>query len=99
MTKSEKPILRVGIAGQGRSGYKIHALWLKQAGRQYQIAAVADQLPERRRDAEREFSARVYADYSTMIRKGGFDLFVNALPTPLHAQIAMIEACRRQGGV
>jgi len=93
MTKSGKPILRVGIAGQGRSGYNIHALWLKQAVRQYRIAAVADQLPERRRDAERDFGARAYADYSTMIRKGGFDLFVNALPTPLHA-LATIEALK-----
>lgn len=93
MHKSGKPILRVGIAGQGRSGYNIHALWLKQAGRQYRLVAVADQLPERRRDAEREFGAHAYADYSTMIRKGGFDLFVNALPTPLHAP-ATIEALK-----
>lgn len=93
MKKSGNPILRVGIAGQGRSGYKIHAMWLKQAVRQYRIAAVADQLPERRRDAQREFGARAYADYATMIRKGGFDLFVNALPTPLHAQ-ASIEALK-----
>ena len=94
MTKSGEPILRVGIAGQGRSGYNIHALWLKQAGRQFRIVAVADQLPERRRDAEREFGARAYADYSAMIRKGGFDLFVNALPTPLHAPatIAALKA-------
>lgn len=93
MTKPEKRVLRVGIAGQGRSGYNIHALWLSQDRRQYRITAVADQLPERRRDAEREFNARAYADYKMLIHKGGFDLFVNALPTPLHAK-ATIEALR-----
>jgi len=77
-------IINVAIAGQGRSGYLIHADWLKQAAGQYRIVAVADALPERRRDAEERFGARAYADYREMLDAGGFDLFVNALPTPLH---------------
>ncbi len=89
MSESTKRIWRVGIAGQGRSGYHIHAFWLKQASGQYRIAAVADQLPERRRDAEREFGARACADYGALIRRGGLDIFVNALPTPLHARAAI----------
>jgi len=83
-TESHDTIINVGIAGQGRSGYNIHADWLKQAGDKYRIVAVADQLPERRRDAEQEFGARTYTDYTEMLAAGGFDLFVNALPTPLH---------------
>lgn len=51
--------IRVGIAGQGRSGYNIHANWLKKAGEQYQITAVADQLQGRRDDAEKEFGAKL----------------------------------------
>jgi predicted dehydrogenase len=54
------------------------------ASAQYRIVAVADALAERREDAAREFGARVYADYSEMLEAGGFDLFVNALPSPLH---------------
>ncbi len=77
-------ILRVAIAGQGRSGYSIHAEWLKKSTDNYKIVAVADQLPERRADAEREFGARAYKDYKELIKAGGFDLFVNALPSPLH---------------
>jgi scyllo-inositol 2-dehydrogenase (NADP+) len=84
--------IRVGIAGQGRSGYDLHAMWLKQAP-QYRIVAVADQLPERRRDAEREFGAATYRDYRPLLKAGGFDLFVNALPSPLHTPVT-IEALR-----
>lgn len=87
-------IIRVGIAGQGRSGYCIHGSWLNTAPELFRITAVADQLPERRDDAAREFGATVFADYQDMLRAGGFDLFVNALPTPLHAPatIAALQA-------
>lgn len=81
---SSNRILRVAIGGQGRSGYNIHASFLKGAGKKYRIVAVADQLPERRADAEREFGVPTYADYGDMLAAGGFDVFVNALPTPLH---------------
>jgi len=89
---SEK-IIRVGIAGQGRSGYWIHADCLKTKTDKYAIAAVADQIPERRRDAENEFKAKSYADYKAMLAAGGFELFVNALPSPLHVP-ATIEALK-----
>lgn len=94
MAGKGRTVLRVGIAGQGRSGYKIHADWLKQAGDRYRITAVADQLPERRREAEQEFRVPTYADYADMLTAGGFDLFVNALPTPLHvpATLAALRA-------
>jgi predicted dehydrogenase len=88
---SNKNILRVGIAGQGRSGYHIHTESLRHIADQYRITAVADQLLERCREAEQEFGARAYADYREMIRQGGFDLFVNALPSPLHVP-ATLEA-------
>ena len=83
MARRGEPI-RVGIAGQGRSGYDIHARWLREVPGQYRIVAVADQLPERRRDAEEQLGAVAYKDYRDMLRKGGFDLFVNAMPSPLH---------------
>jgi len=91
MKTLQDKIIRIGIAGQGRSGYKIHAERLTKKQDQYRITAVADQLPERRADARNEFGARAYADYKDLIRAGGFDLFVNALPSPLHVP-ATIEA-------
>lgn len=89
----EGKIIRVGIAGQGRSGYNIHARCLRNKTDKYIIVAAADQLAERRRDAENELGARAGADYSDLIRAGGFDLFVNALPSPLHVP-ATIQALK-----
>jgi len=56
--------------------------------------AVADHLAQRRLEAQAQFGARVYADYTDLLADGGFDLFVNALPTPLHvpATLAAMEA-------
>ena len=85
--------IRVGIAGQGRSGYCIHANWLKQAGDLFQITAVADQLQERRDDAQKEFGAKTYSDWRELVKAGGFDLFINALPSPLHVT-ATIKALK-----
>jgi len=85
--------LRVGIAGQGRSGYDIHVRNLRLLPERYEIAAVADLLPERREQARRECGARAYRDWRTLLAKGGFDLFVNALPSHLHVE-ATLEALR-----
>jgi len=86
-------IIRVAIAGQGRSGYHIHAKCLIDKQDKYKIVAVADQIADRRRDAKNEFGAQTYDDYRDLLRAGGFDLFVNALPSPLHVK-ASIEALR-----
>lgn len=86
--------IRVAIGGQGRSGYKIHANRVSQDTQQFELVAVADQLPERREDAEVEFKARVHTDWRSLLEEGGFDLFVNSLPSPLHVD-ATIEALNR----
>ncbi len=82
-------IIKVGIAGQGRSGYDIHARWLRTVPQQFQIVAVADLLPERRAQAKAEFGCRVYKTYEEMLKAGGFDLFVNATPSFLHPKAAI----------
>ncbi len=89
-TETENTI-RVGIAGLGRSGYCIHANTLAQMKDKFIIVAAADQCPQNRADAEKEFGLHTYEDYSELITAGGFDLLINALPTPMHAQAA-IEA-------
>jgi len=92
--KEKQRVVRVAIAGQGRSGYAIHAAWLRQDAERYRIVAVADQLEERRKQAESEFGARSYDDWRDMLKAGEFDLFVNSLPTPLHvpATVAALGA-------
>jgi len=80
-----KKVLNVGILGQGRSGYGIHARWLREATDQYKIVAVSDELAERRRDAKHEFGARTYTDYRELLKKErDLDLVVNALPSTGH---------------
>lgn len=87
-------IVRVAIGGQGRSGFTIHAATLSQDLEHFAIVAVADQLPERRQEAESRFQARTFDDWRPLLEAGGFDLFVNALPSPLHVD-ATIDALNR----
>ncbi len=84
-------IVRVGILGQGRSGYGIHLRWLREAGAQFQVVAVADALPERH-EAGTELGARVFGDYKALLadRSLNLDLVVNALPSFMHSK-ATIE--------
>ena len=86
-------IIRVGIAGQGRSGYDIHAHWLRESPQKYRIAAVADLLPERRAQAKKEFGCRVYRTWEELTADREIDLFVNATPSFLHPK-ATIAAFR-----
>lgn len=78
-------VLRVGIAGLGRSGFNIHATALALMTDKFKIVTAADQSSKNRSDAEREFGIRTYEDYTELLEAGGIDLFVNALPTPLHS--------------
>ncbi len=80
-------VIRVAIAGFGRSGYGIHTNCLRERTDQFKIVAVADQLPERRKDAVDEFGCNVYEDYRDMLAKEkDFDLLVNATPSRLHVE-------------
>ena len=89
----DKPV-RVGIAGLGRSGFEIHARALVELPEKFQIVTGADLKEENRIDAENQFGIKTFGDYTELIAAGGFDLFVNALPTPFHAEgtIAALEA-------
>jgi predicted dehydrogenase len=86
-------VLRVGVLGQGRSGYDIHVRWLRQAGGQFKVVAVADALAERRAQAKAELGAKTFRDYRPLLadRSLQLDLVVNALPSFLHPE-ATIEA-------
>ena len=72
-----KTPLRVGILGLGRSGWDIHARELK-GRKDFKVIAVADPLPERRAEAERELHCRAYPDLKAMLKAGGMDVVVVA---------------------
>lgn len=87
-----KKVLRVGIAGFGRSGRDIHARWLKIDKEQFKIVAVADNLPERREDAVKELGCNVYNDHHELLqnaKKDQLDLFINATPSQFHSEAAL----------
>lgn len=92
----EKGRVRVGIIGQGRSGYSIHANWLVQDKRKYRIVAVAEPLAERRAQAETEFGCDTYEDYRDMIKRDDLDLVINSTPSYLHVPVSLgiLEAGR-----
>ena len=83
--------LRVGVLGQGRSGYGIHCRWFEQSPRKYRIAAVADLLADRRREAESRFGCDSYREHRDLLARDDLDLVVNALPSHLHPPVT-IEA-------
>jgi predicted dehydrogenase len=88
MAPAESKRIRAGIIGQGRSGYSIHADHMRRDKR-YQIVAVVDPLPDRRRQAEQEFGAVTYASHREMLGRRDLDLVVNASPSHLHVPITL----------
>ncbi|RKN83829.1 Gfo/Idh/MocA family protein [Paenibacillus ginsengarvi] len=83
------PILKVGIIGQGRSGRNIHAETLRRLPERYVIAAVSDELEQRRRAAESDYGCASYADYREMMKRDDLDLIVNATPSHLHVPVSL----------
>lgn len=79
-----KPI-NVAVLGQGRSGYDIHVKYLRTAGQQYKVVAVADELPERH-EAAAELGAKAFKSHLDLLADRSLDveLVVNALPSHLH---------------
>ena len=89
--------IRVGILGQGRSGWGIHAVGLAQAPRKYQVAAVSDILKDRRERTEQEFGCDAYAEYRDLLARDDVELVINALPSHLHPE-ATIEVLKDHVG-
>lgn len=88
MAKAKRRRIRVGIIGQGRSGYDIHADHLRRDAR-YKIVAVVDPLADRRKLAEEELGAEAYADCGEMLERDDLDLVVNAAPSHLHVPLTL----------
>jgi len=84
-----KTPIRVGIIGQGRSGYSIHCRYLKTVPEQYKIIAVVDPIEERRKRAEQEFGCDSYSDYKELLKRNDLDLIVNSTPSHLHVPVTL----------
>jgi scyllo-inositol 2-dehydrogenase (NADP+) len=86
-------VIRVGIAGQGRSGWDIHARMLEGLGDMYRVVAVADADENRQEEAADRFGCRTYDTLTAMLGDGEVELVVNSLPSYLHPS-GTIEALR-----
>ncbi|HEX2986845.1 MAG TPA: Gfo/Idh/MocA family oxidoreductase [Chloroflexota bacterium] len=82
-------VVRVGVIGQGRSGYSIHVRGLREMTDRYQVVAVADPLDGRCDDAVEQLGAAGYRDYREMLKRDDLDLVVNATPSHLHVPVCM----------
>jgi predicted dehydrogenase len=80
-------VLKLGIIGQGRSGRDIHAEFLRQIPQKFQIAAVADVLPDRAERARTEYGCAAFTDYRQLLTQRDLDLIVNATPSHLHVPV------------
>lgn len=86
--------IRVGIVGAGWPG-SAHAKGYQQAGG-YKLAAVADLIPQRRKNLMNEFGiAQEYADWTQLVADPRIDLVSLCLPTDLHTTAAL--AALRKG--
>ncbi len=85
--KGEK--VRVGIAGLGRSGWDIHARLLRKLPEEFQVAAVADKIADRRNQAKADFGCATYDDFDEMIADPNIDLVTVAVPSYLHSDYSM----------
>ncbi|NLW51239.1 MAG: Gfo/Idh/MocA family oxidoreductase [Candidatus Brocadiaceae bacterium] len=89
MAKAKKrKQIRVGVIGQGRSGYDIHVGHLR-TDRRFKVVAVADPLERQRADAVNELGADGYADHADLLARDDLDLVVNASPSHLRVPIAL----------
>lgn len=84
--------LNIAIIGQGRSGRDIHgAFFRSEANTLYHVAAIVDELPERRERARAEYGpdVDVYASHKELYGRKDIDLVVNSTYSYQHYPVAM----------
>ena len=81
--------IRVGVIGQGRSGYRIHVDCLQNMTDRYEIAVVADTLEGRCLKTSEEIGCDACTDYREIAARDDLDLVVNATPTHLHVPVTL----------
>jgi predicted dehydrogenase len=87
--------LRAAVLGYGRSGSTMHAGAYEGNPDAFELAAVCDIDPERRRQAQERFGCAVYADYRQMLAQERLDLVSVITRSDQHA--AMTCACLDAG--
>ena len=77
--------LKVAVSGLGRIGWEFHMPAItRHEG--FELAAVADPMPERIEEAYRQYGVKGYANYKELLENEKIDLMVVASPTIFHAE-------------
>ncbi len=85
-TTSESGPVRVGIAGQGRSGWGIHAKTIQTLPEQFRVVAVADPIETRQEEAQATLGCRAYGDFDALLTDDEVEVVVVSVPNRLHAE-------------
>jgi predicted dehydrogenase len=79
-------LIRVGLAGLGRSGWGMHAHALAQLPALYKVVAVTDPQAARRQEAQERFGCTVMETLGELTADPQPELIVIATPSQLHCQ-------------
>ena len=90
MAKKSK-VIRVGLAGLGRTGWYNHGLELEKLKVLYQVTAAFDMNTARLDEAKARWGCETFTKYSDLVNCKNVDLVVVGLPNKMHAD-ASIEA-------
>lgn len=94
MVKETENIVRVGIAGLGRSGWGIHARFIELLKDKYRIVAVCDRDQSRQKEVVDKFGCHAYKGLEELLKDTEVELAIIATPNPMHADhtIQALEA-------
>lgn len=81
--------IRIGILGLGRSGWGIHAAGVGDLGDKFEVAAVADPMPDRQAEAREKFGCQTYDTPEQLIAESDVELVTVATPSHTHAPLAL----------
>ena len=81
-------IVKVGVAGLGRSGWNLHADTLSRLPEHYRVAAAMDLSEQRRAEAKARFGCDAFSSFAALAN-ADVDLIVVATPSPFHAEHAV----------
>lgn len=82
--------LKIAVAGLGRIGWATHCRVLTNH-KDYQLVAVTDTDPDRRKEAEDVYGCNSYDSFTKMLKEEHLDVVTIATPTHLHKKMS-IEA-------
>jgi len=81
-------IIRTAILGYGRSGSSMHAAAIEHHAGTFEMTAVCDTDPERKKQAAERFGCTIYDDYREMLENETLDLVSIVTRTHQHCQMA-----------